>query len=158
MANCGGAAPGGQAIETKSKLHLNERTKTMATKIQAIQRYCPRIKLGPAARKDFYISLLNMRTALSGGVLKNIQECEVEMLITLLLNGQSVHTGAAVYTPSVDLDGKFNVTVRVDNRILRALNVPGAFRGEMENGENVGKTANELVALWNADNPANPVV
>jgi hypothetical protein len=41
---------------------------------------------------------------------------------------------------------------------LKFINAPGAFKGEIQNRENIGKTTAELVALWNADHPNDPVV
>ena len=58
---------------------------------------------------------------------------------------------------SVDLDGRIEVKVRVDKRILRALNGPGAFRGHLINADNIGKSSTDLAALWNEDHPDDPV-
>ncbi len=125
----------------------------MANKIQAISTYGPRIKLGGAADEERFMELITQRTTLSSGVVKNVQESETETLIGLLLDGRPVHTGIAIYTPSIDLDGSFEVKVRVDKRILRSLNAEGAFRGNINNAENIGKSSDELVALWNEDHP-----
>lgn len=56
------------------------------------------------------------------------------------------------------LVGPFDVSHRLDRAIKNALNAPGAFGGEIVNRENIGKTADDLVALWNADHPDDPVV
>lgn len=55
--------------------------------------------------------------------------------------------------PSIDLEGKIDISVRIDKRILSALNAEGAFSGKLTNAENVGKTSEELAALWNKDHP-----
>ena len=91
-------------------------------------------------------------------MVKNVQESEVETLIGMLLDGQAVHTGTAVYTPYVDLAGKFSVRVRANARLLHALNVPGAYRGSLINAENIGLTSAQLVDMWNTDHPTDPVV
>jgi hypothetical protein len=127
----------------------------MATKIEAINAHRPRITLGKAATEERFMELITQRTTLSSGVVKNVQESEVETLIGLLLDGVPVHTGTAIYTPSIDLEGKFEVKVKVDARILRDLNAKGAFRGSLVNAENIGKTSEDLIALWNKDNPEN---
>lgn len=129
----------------------------MATKIEAINAYRPRIALGKAADPERFMELITQRTTLSAGVVKNVQESEVETLIGLLLEGRPVHTGIAIYTPSIDLEGKFEVKVRVDARLLRELNGQGAFRGDLLNAENVGKSSEELINLWNEEHPDNPV-
>ncbi len=125
----------------------------MARRIQAITAFRPRIDLGKPTKVERYVELVTQRTTLSSGVIKNVQETNVETLIGMLLDGRPVHTGVAIYTPSLDLDGDFEVKVKLDKRILRALNAEGAFRGEVINAENVGKTADDLVALWNEAYP-----
>jgi hypothetical protein len=129
----------------------------MAKRIQAIKAYCPVIELGDAASTERYMELITQRTTLSPGVVKNVQESEVETLIGLLLEGRPVHTGVAIYTPSIDLDGGLEVKVKVDARILRALNAQRAFKGHIANAENIGKTADDLVALWNQAHPNDQV-
>lgn len=125
----------------------------MAKVIQAIAKYGPRINLIEAADTERFMKLITQRTTLSSGVVKNVQESEVETLIGLLLEGRPVHTGVAIFTPSVDLDGSIEIKVRVDKRIISALNVAGAFSDKLINGENVGKTRADLIALWNTDSP-----
>ena len=129
----------------------------MAKKIQAIQAYRPRIDLGDSTKTERFLELITQRTTLSPGVVKNVQESEVETLIGLLLDGHAVHTGTALYTPNIDVEGKFSVTVRVDKRILRALNGDGAFRGKLINAENIGMTSDQMVAVWNEEHPTDPV-
>ena len=55
------------------------------------------------------------------------------------------------------LDGTLDIQYRADTLLTNGLNVPGTFIGRIINRENIGKTANELVAMWNADNPADLV-
>jgi hypothetical protein len=125
----------------------------MAKKIQAVASYGPRIDLIEAADVERFMKLITQRTTLSPGVVKNVQESEVETLIGLLLEGRPVHTGIAIFIPSIDLEGKIDLSVRVDKRILSALNSDGAFSGKLIRGENVGKTSDELVVLWNEEHP-----
>ncbi len=49
------------------------------------------------------------------------------------------------------------VNIKADKRITRAVNQEGAFRGELINAENIGKTGDELVAMWDIDHPDDPV-
>ncbi len=46
-----------------------------------------------------------------------------------LLDGRPVHTGTAIYSLSIGLDGKYEVNVRADKRIERAVNQEWAFSG-----------------------------
>ncbi len=129
----------------------------MAKKIQAIAAYRPRIDMGVVADSDRFLNLVTQRTTLSRGVVKNVQESEVEALVGLLVEGRSVRTGAATYTPSLTLDGRVHIQVQVDRRILRALNAPGALSGKLLNAENVGKKAEDLVQQWDEAHPGDPV-
>jgi hypothetical protein len=129
----------------------------MAKLIRAFAAYCPKIDLGEAAEPQRFMELITQRTTLSTGVVKNVQESEVETLIGLLKEGRPVHTGVAIFRPSIDMEGKLSVNVRVDKRILSALNASGVFTGNIRNGENIGKTSQEITALWNAEHPDDPI-
>lgn len=65
--------------------------------------------------------------------------------------------GLGTYTPTINLDGSFNVGHRADSEIKNRLNATGAFRGKIENGEHISKTGDDLVALWDAEHPDDPV-
>jgi len=99
----------------------------MAKLIQAFSTYCPRIRLVAAATPQHFMDVITQRTTLSPGVVKNVQESEVETLTGFLKEGRPIHTGVAIFTPSIDRHGNFSVNVRVDKRIVAALNAPGAF-------------------------------
>ena len=111
-----------------------------------------------AADPKRFMELITQRTTLSAGVVKNVQESEVETLIGLLKEGRSVRTGIAIFRPTIDAEGNLSVSVRVDKRITAALNVPGAFTGKVENNDNVGKSTQEIVDIWNAANPEDQIV
>ena len=130
----------------------------MAQLIQAFSKYCPKIDLMEAANPRRYMELITQRTTLSPGVVKNVQESEVETLIDLLQEGRSVHTGIAVFRPTIDAQGNLSVSVRVDKRIIGALNVPGAFTGKVNNNANIGKTTEEIVSMWNEEHPDDMII
>ena len=127
----------------------------MAKLIQAFSAYGPKIDLMDAADPQRFMELITNRTTLSAGVVKNVQESEVETLIGLLKEGRPVHSGVAIFTPTIDAQGNLSVSVRVDKRITSALNVPGAFTGRVNNSANIGKSTEEIVGLWNEHNPEN---
>jgi hypothetical protein len=127
----------------------------MAQLIQAIAACAPKIALMKAIAPRRFIELITQRNTLSSGVVKNVQDSEVETLISLLKEGRPVHTGIAVFTPVIDTQGYFSISVRMDKRITAALNVPGEFTGIVNNAENIGKTSTELAIKWNSDFPDN---
>jgi hypothetical protein len=63
----------------------------------------------------------------------------------------------ATYTPSIGLDGSFEISVKVDPRLLNAMNTKDAFSGTLANAENIGKTSADLAAMWNKEHPDDPV-
>jgi hypothetical protein len=64
---------------------IRERNQIMVKQIQAITTYRPWLDLGEAAGEKRFMELITQRTTLSSGVVKNVQESEVETLIGLLL-------------------------------------------------------------------------
>ena len=46
---------------------------------------------------------------------------------------------------------------RADVEIKNEIKDLSAFRGEVENRDNVGKTSDDLVAMWNEAHPDDPV-
>jgi hypothetical protein len=130
----------------------------MAKLIQAYATYGPRIDLLAAAEPDEFMEMITQRTTLSAGVVKNVQESEVETLFSMLKRGQPVHSGVAIFTPTVDAQGNLSVSVRVDKRLISRLNLPGAFKGKITNSENIGKTTDEIVYMWNQDHPENMII
>lgn len=130
----------------------------MAKLIQAFSAFGPKINLMDAADPNRFMELITQRSTLSTGVVKNVQESEVETLIGLLKEGRPVHSGIAIFTPTIDLEGNLKVSVRVDKRIVSALNVPGSFTGRINNSANIGLSTQEIAALWNEANPDNLIV
>jgi hypothetical protein len=127
----------------------------MAKFLQAIVALAPKIVLREAANPQRFMELITQRTTLWAGVVKNVQESEVETLVSLLREGRPVHTGVAIFTPSIDLQGNLSIKVRVNKRLASALNAPGSFTGRINNSANIGMTSPEIAALWNEKNPDN---
>ena len=130
----------------------------MAKLIQAFTAFGPKIDLKETADSKTFMKLITKRTTLSSGVVKNVQESEVETLIDLLQEGRSVHTGVAIFRPIIDAQGNLSISVRVDKRITSALNSPDAFTGKISNSENIGKTTDEIVYLWNQEHPEDMII
>jgi hypothetical protein len=91
--------------------------------------------------KDYVLVLLFIKCISDkyAGVVKNVQESEVETLIGLLKEGRSVRTGIAVFRPIIDAHGNLSV----NKRITAAPNVPSArleSAGKVNNSVNIGKT------------------
>ena len=130
----------------------------MASKIQAIGTYVPRIKAGSTVEEQELAGHIASRTGLNRSELLMALIELSEAVIFFNLMGRAVRLrGLGIYAPSVRLDGTLTVTHRLDPAIRRAINQPGRFQGRINNREHIGKTPEELVALWNAAHPDDPV-
>jgi hypothetical protein len=126
----------------------------MAHKIQAINTYRPRIEQGNTVQKAELIRGLSHATSLvEGSVSLTMTELKFR-IVEYCRSGRAVKVdGLGTWTPSIGLDGKVSIQYRPDLAFDYELNQPGVFTGTVINRDNIGKTGDELVAMWNAANP-----
>jgi len=131
----------------------------MAYKIEAINAFRPRIEQGNTVQKAELIRGLSHATSLvEGSVSMTLSELRFTIL-GHLLSGRAVKVeGLGIWTPNISLDGKLSIQYRPDLAFDYELNKPGAFTGTIINRENIGKTSEELIAMWNEANPSNVVI
>ena len=130
----------------------------MASKIQAINTYRPRIKLGKRAGTDDLVAFIARSTGLNEGTISQVLIELRDATLFYNLQGQPVYLeGLGTYTPTISLDGSFGVGHRAEMKLKNGLNSQGAFGGEIRNREFIGQTSDDLVALWNTDHPDDPV-
>ena len=131
----------------------------MASRIQAVSAYCPKVKLGKRAGTGDLVDFIARSTGLNEGTVRQVVLELRDATVFFNLRGQAVQLeGLGTYTPTIELDGTIGVGHRAAADIKNKLNAPGAFKGEIENRENIGKTSDELVARWNAEHPDDRVV
>jgi hypothetical protein len=94
---------------------------------------------------------------LAGNDRRGAARSKVETLIGLLKEGRSVNTGIAIFRSTIDSQGNLSISVRVDKRITAAINVPGAFTGDVNNKANIGKSTEQFVQMWNEDHPEDQI-
>ncbi|HOC22061.1 MAG: hypothetical protein GYA30_07990 [Chloroflexi bacterium] len=130
----------------------------MASRIKAVNAYAPKIKLGKRVEMGDLVAFIARGTGLNeSGVRQVLLELR-DAVLFFTLQGQPVKLeGLGTYTPTIDLAGELGIGHRADIALKNGLNVPGKFRGEIIHHENLGKTSDELVALWNAEHPEDPV-
>ena len=130
----------------------------MATKIQAVNTYRPKVKLGKTASMNELVAYIADRTGLNEGTISIVLKELRDAVIFFARSGRgSKIEGLGTYLPKVNLAGRFDISHRLDPAIRNALNTPGAFNGDIENRANIGLTADDLVAQWNEAYPDNPV-
>ena len=65
--------------------------------------------------------------------------------------------GLGTWTPAIGLYGKLSIMYWPAPAFSYGLNIPGIFTGTIINRENIGKSGDELVAMWNETYPNDPV-
>lgn len=130
----------------------------MASKIKAIGAYRPRIELGNTVQKPELLRAISRATGLVEGSADQAVKELRDHIIEFVRSGRSVKVeGLGTWSPNVSLDGTLDIQYRADTALTNGLNVPGTFTGRIANRENIGKTSDELVTMWNTDNPADMV-
>jgi hypothetical protein len=130
----------------------------MASRITAINSYRPRIKLGETVQKGELVRYLSDRTGLNEGEVSLVLAELRDTLIFFSRAGRGVKMeGLGSYLPSIDLAGTITIDHRLDPAIKEGLNAGRKFAGTIDNRQNIGKTSEELVALWNSEHPNDPV-
>lgn len=130
----------------------------MASQIQALNHYRPQIEYGETAGWREVAEVLETSSTLSKtdiiAVLTGLQDA----IIYFNLQGRGVKLdGLGTYLPNINYQGEIDAAHRLDKTLKRALN-NRLFSGKIRNKKNIGKTAEEVIAMWNAEHPDDPVL
>ncbi len=126
----------------------------MASKITAIRKYRPEIKRMKTMQTDLMVENIAMRTGLNEGEIRFVVYEIRDALLTAHRGGQAVKIeGLGTFAPTIRADGRFDILFRPDPRLLDQLNDPTKMRATILNKKNIGKSAQELVSLWNQEHP-----
>ena len=130
----------------------------MARKITAIRKYRPEIRLERTRQMPELVSDMSHATTLSEGSIRNVVYQLRDAILMAHRAGQPVKIeGLGSFTPTLRMDGRLGILFRPDPDMLRQLNDRTRFRAKILNRANIGKSANDLVAQWNAGHPDDPV-
>jgi hypothetical protein len=130
----------------------------MATLIEAVGAYGPRVELSHTVQTREIAEYVSARTSLNRGEVENVLSELNEAIIFFARQGSPVKLGrVGIFTPSINLQGVLDVGFRLDTTIDSMLNVASAFTGSVKNRDNAGKTSAELKALWNEAHPDDPI-
>ena len=130
----------------------------MAHRIKVISLSRPRIEQGNTVQKRELLRRITHGTGLVEGALDyGITELR-DQIIEICRSGRAVKIeGLGTWSPNIGMDGSFDIQYRADTALVNGLNGPGTFSGTVRNRENIGKTADELVARWNVEHPDDQV-
>ena len=126
----------------------------MARKITAIRKYRPAIERGKTRQMPQIIRQIARSTSLNEGSIRYVIYELRDVILDAHRAGQAVKfEGLGTFTPTVRMDGKLDILFRPDPAMLRDLNDRAQFNAKILNRANIGKTADDLVAQWNAEHP-----
>ena len=127
----------------------------MAKLIQAVTEFGPRVALARTAQTPEIAELIAARTSMNAGEVQNaLSEFKAAVLFFAKQGSPVKLEGLGIFTPTIDLEGALDLAFRLDVSIDGALNAAGAFKGDVVNRENIGKTSADLKALWNTAHPS----
>jgi hypothetical protein len=126
----------------------------MAKKITAIRKYRPEIKRGRTRQMPQLVRDMARATSLNEGTIRFVVYELRDAILTAHSAGQAVKIeGLGTFTPTIRVDGSLDILFRPDPDMLRQLNDRTQFYAKILNRANIGKSADELVAQWNAEHP-----
>jgi hypothetical protein len=130
----------------------------MADKLKAINKLRPKLALMRMVEMDMIEPYVSIRSGVDrAGILHILNELR-DAISFFSLDGRAVRIeGLGRFIPKIGLDGSFTYSVAVDVELQKRLN-NGDYKGEILNRDNIGKTWEELITLWNKDNPGDLVV
>ena len=131
----------------------------MAPKIKAVNAYRPRIEQGNTVQKPEFIRAVSRATSLVEGSVDLVIKELRDQIIEFCRAGRAVKVDAlGTFSPSIDLEGNLAISFRPNPAFGANLNLPGVFSGTIIHRENIGRTSEELVNMWNRDYPDDKVV
>lgn len=131
----------------------------MASRIQAIRQYRPRLKRRRRIEPEEFAEYVAIISSLNEGEVRHALADISRALVSLLRSGQSVRLeGLGLIMPSIDTRGNFVVRLKPDRKLRLDIRNKQDFSGEVINRQHIGKSGDQLVALWDAEHPDDPVV
>lgn len=128
----------------------------MAKKIQMWTEFGP--KLAPATpieAEEVIEQLIAATNQTRGSILAVLSELD-EVVLQGLRNGRIVKLpNGTHYRPIGKKDGSIRVTVRLNPRLSKQIATDR--RASWVNAQNIGKSEEELIALWNEAHPDDPI-
>jgi len=126
----------------------------MARKITAIRRYRPEIKRERTIQTRHVVEDIAQVSSLNEGSIRFVVYELRDVILRAHRIGQAVKIeGLGTFTPTIRVDGSLDILFRPDPDMLRQLNDPTQFYAKILNRANIGKSADDLVAQWNAEHP-----
>jgi hypothetical protein len=127
----------------------------MAKKIKMWAELGPKLaKTDPITGEDVIEQLVQATNQTRGSILGVLSELD-EVILQGLRNGRIVQLpNGTHYQPYGKKDGSIKVRIHLNKRLKGQI---AAHRARWENGSNIGKSEEEMIALWNEAYPDDPI-
>lgn len=130
----------------------------MAKRITAIRKYRPEIEKKRTRKMPELVRGMSRATSLTEGTIRLVVYELRDHILMAHLAGEAVKVdGLGTFTPTIRISGELDVLFRPDPVLLKDLNDGSKFTAAILNRANIGKSAAELVAQWNAEHPEDVV-
>jgi hypothetical protein len=125
------------------------------SRIKVFSTLGPRINAGRIVDTQSLVEYLSGRTTLHESIIRHVVLELREAIRFFGVEGRSVRIdGLGVFRPTIDTKGTVAISYRADRSLVKDINT--RFRGDVSNRQNIGKTSDEFLELWNEMNPDTP--
>lgn len=130
----------------------------MATLLQAMQAYGPKLELNQTIQLNEIADWMAMRTGINKSeALRMLQELN-EAIIYFNRQGMPIKLpGIGTFSPSIDREGEIKINLRPDVELKKGINSPGAYTGKIANKAAIGLPNEDFKLLWDTDHPEDPL-
>ena len=95
----------------------------MTKRINAIKALTPSIKLQNTAQNELLCKYISRRSSLNAGEINNVLMQLQDAILFFTLAGHPVKLdGLGTFTPTIRLDGSYNLNVRIDRTLILEMN------------------------------------
>ena len=124
----------------------------MATILQAVSQYGPKLELKPTVQLEKLAEWMAMRTGINKSEAMMIFQETSEAILYFCKDGQPVKIpGVGTFTPSINREGGFTINFRADMALKNGINSPSAYGGVITNKERIGWTNEDYKGVWDVD-------
>ncbi len=130
----------------------------MASRIQAVSEYGPKLVSSGLLTAEFVSQHIESRTSLNAGTVKGVlmEVGDTVKFFTPLSMGVVVD-GLGIVRPWMQRNGSLKLHMRFNSALEAAVNA--AFRADrVRNKANLGLPMEALIAMWNRDHPDDPIL
>jgi hypothetical protein len=125
------------------------------SRIKLFSTLGPRIDAGRVVDTDTLVEYLSGRTTLHESIIRHVVLELREAIRFYGVEGRGVRIeGLGIFRPTIGADGQISLSYRADRALANDINAH--FRGDIINRQNIGKSTDDLKALWNEMYPDNP--